>query len=362
MFNFSNNDLLPYATPEDIREYVNSYDMFRYYVGDFKIGTPILSPIAKESRPSFAIFTKGSEVLFNDFRFGGGDIIQFVRLKFGLDFRSAVNKIVHDAGLSDKFRSDLNYVAEPLIKHNKVILDTKPIIKIKSRKWAPRDVEFWKKFHIFNDTLVKYRVTPISHIFINDKIIVAEKLAYAFKEFKDGEVSYTIYQPLSDKMKWIKSHDASVFYGWSQLPEKGNILIITKSMKDVMTISSITKLPVVALQNEKLRPKAHIIDQLKERFDNIFLFYDNDYKNEREGKDNYGRKFGCVIAKEFDLFQIEIPDLIAEMYDAKDASDLAHRAGKDYVEMMLLGDIKNYEVKSKDCAPYFRSHYEEQDC
>jgi len=50
------------------------------------------------------------------------------------------------------------------------------------------------------------------------------------------------------------------------------------------------------------------------------------------------------------------------MYDAKDPSDLAKYAGKEYVEMMLLGDIGNYEVKDIDCAPLIRSHDEEQDC
>ncbi len=362
MFNFSEEDLLPYATAEDIYRYVNSYDMFRYYVGDFKLGTPILSPFDGEDKPSFAIYAKGNEVLYNDFRFGGGDIIQFVKMKFNLDFRSAINKIVQDAGLKDQFRSDLNYVPKPLIKHNKVIKHSKPVIKVKGRKWATHDAEFWKTFHIDKATLDKYRVNPISYIFINSKIYKADKLAYVFKELKDGKVSYTIYQPLSKTMKWIKSHDSSVFYGWSQLPETGDTLIITKSMKDVMTIDSITGLPAVALQNEKIKPKKHVIEQLKTRFKKVYLFYDNDYANEEKGRDNYGRKFGCVIANEFGLTQIEIPDLIAEIYDAKDPSDLAKNAGFVHVKTMLLGDIDNYEVNEVDCAPLIRSHDEEQDC
>ena len=359
MFNFSESDLLPYATADDIYNHVNSYDMFRYYIGDFKLGVPVLSPFDGENKPSFAIYVKGSEVLFNDFRFGGGDIIQFVKMKFGLDFRGAINKIVQDAGLNDKFRSDLSYSPKPLIKHNKVIKHEKTQINVKTRKWAHCDMEFWNNFHISKDTLTKYRVFPISHFFINNKIIKADKLAYVFKEFKDGKVSYTIYQPLSSTLKWIKSHDASVFYGWSQLPETGDKLIITKSMKDVMTISSITNLPAAALQNEKIRPKEHIINELKARFNKIYLLYDNDYGNEEKGKDNYGRKFGCIIANEFGLRQIEIPTLIAQLYDAKDPSDLAKNAGPEYVETMLLDDIDNYGVKSKDCAAFIRAHNEE---
>lgn len=360
MFNFTEEDLLPYASADDILREVNSYDMFRYYVGDFKIGTPIISPLEEEKKPSFAIFAKGDQVLFNDFRVGGGDIIQFVKLRFNMDFRSAINKIVQDAGLGDKYRSDLNYVPKPLVKHNKVIKQVKTVIKVKGRRWAQYDIDFWNTFHISQETLLKYRVSPVSYIFLNNKIIKADKLAYVFKELKDGKVSYTIYQPLSKTMKWFKSHDASVFYGWSQLPEEGPLLIMTKSMKDVMTITSITGIPAVALQNEKIRPKKQIIEELKSRFDNIYLFYDNDYANEEKGKDNYGRKFGCIIANEFGLTQIEIPDLIAQIHDAKDPSDLAKNAGREYVEMMLLNDIGNYEVNEKACAAFIRAHNEEQ--
>lgn len=359
MFNFTEEDLLPYATADDILREVNSYDMFRYYVGEFKIGTPIISPFDEERKPSFAIFAKGSQVLFNDFRFGGGDIIQFVKLRFNMDFRNAINKIVHDAGLCDKYRSDLNYVPKPLVKHNVVVKHVKTVIKVKSRKWTKADIEFWSTFHITKEILEKYRVHPISYIFLNSKIIKADKLAYVFKELKDGKVSYTIYQPLSQTMKWFKSHDSSVFYGWSQLPESGPILIMTKSMKDVMTLTSITGIPAVALQNEKIKPKQQIIDELKSRFDKIYLFYDNDYANEEKGKDNYGRKFGCIIAKEFGLTQIEIPDLIAQIHDAKDPSDLAKHAGREYIEMMF-NEIGNYEVNEKACAAFIRAHNEEQ--
>lgn len=340
MFNFNENDLLPLATAEDIHTYVNSYDMFAYYIGSFKIGVPIISPLDGEKNPSFSLFVKGGKLLFNDFRYGGGDIISFVKLKFKLSFQESINKIAYDAGLSDKFKTDLNYTAKPFIKYNKEIIHIKPTINVKRRKWNKNDFHFWSKFNISKETLKKYRVSPISHIFINNKIFKAETLAFVFKELKDGVSSLTIYQPYSSKMKWIKSHDSSVFYGWSQLPETGDTLIMTKSMKDVMTIDSTTKLPVVALQNEKIFPKQHIIDELKSRFTNIYLFYDNDW----DKKINYGRKFGNKIANEFKLIQIEIPDFFAENFNAKDPSDLVKNAGYEYLNTMLLGDINNYKI------------------
>lgn len=340
MFKFEDKDMLEYASIDDVYKYCDHYDLFRHYVGDFKLGRPILSPLEPEKKPSFAIFAKGEKLLFNDFRLGGGDIIKFVMVRFNLNFRQAINKIIHDSGLSDKFKSDCDYVAKPLIRHNKKIEYSKPEINVKRRKWRPYDVDFWQSFGIGLDTLNKYRVSPLEYIFFGSKIRKADRYAYCFSELKDDLETFTIYQPHSQLNKWFKSHDASVFYGWSQLPETGDVLILTKSMKDVMTIDAISGIPAVAMQSEKTKPKPHIIQQLKDRFKNIYVLYDNDYDNEVQDKTNYGREFGGEIASQNGLLQIEIPDMVAIRYDAKDISDLVKHGGRDNAVELLENPIR----------------------
>ena len=344
MFVFEEKDLLEYATKDDVYRDCNHYDLFRHYVGDFKLGKPRISPLDGEKNPSFSIYVKGGQVLYNDFRLGGGDIITFVMKMYGLTFREAINKIIYDSGLDNKFKTELNYVTRKLITHDIQIKDTKVHLRIKSRKSAPYDLKFWSEFGITKETLNKYRVTPLKHIFINDKIFKADKYAYAFKEFKDGKMSLTIYQPYSKYMKWIKSHDHSVFYGWEQLPDKGDKLIITKSLKDVMTIDSITGIPTTSLQSEKVSPKPQVIQELKDRFTKVYLLYDNDWDKPALGKPNYGREFGKALADKYGLIQIEIPDFFAQSYKAKDVSDLSKNAGSSYVNTMLIEDIENYRV------------------
>jgi len=345
MFKFEDKDLLEYATIEDVYKYTDHYDLFRHYIGDFKIGKPILSPLRKEDIPSFSIFTKEGKVLFNDFVLGGGDIVRFVMLRFSLNFGEAINKIIQDSGLDDKFRSDLTYTPKTVVfRHDKKIVDTKYTISVKRRVWALYDTQFWSQYGISKETLRKYKVAALNYVFYNKYSRKCDKYAYCFLELKDSIESYTIYQPFNKENKWRKSHDSSVFYGWTQLPEKGDILIITKSLKDVMTIDSITNIPTVALQNEKIFPKPQVIDELKQRFKTIYLLYDNDFGNEEKGKTNYGRKFGKDIAEKFNLNQIEIPDFFAENYKAKDISDLAKNAGIEYVKTMLTTDIKNYKI------------------
>ena len=62
--------------------------------------------------------------------------------------------------------------------------------------------------------------------------------------------------------------------------------------------------------------KKKIVNSLKERFQNIFILYDNDF----DAEENHGRLLGAKIAKMYDLKQIEIPT----EYQSKDPSDLCH--------------------------------------
>lgn len=331
-FSFTKDDLirecLPRPTIKDVYNYVNHYDMFRHYVGDFKLGKPILSPLDNEKKPSFSVYARGSQILYNDFRLGGGDIIRFVCKRFDIGYYEAICKIIHDAGLSNRFNTGLKTSVTPVVHHNIKIKDTHKEIKIKTRKPMDRDIEFWKQFHITEETLRKYKVVPISAFFINGRPFRADRLAYAFIEQKDGKNSYTIYQPYSSTFKWTKSHDSSVFYGWTQLPPTGKELILTKSLKDIMAIDSIVGIPAVSLQGEGVKPKPHVIQELKERFDKIYVLYDNDF----DGKRNWGRELGERIAKEHDLLHLEIPNVIASVFKAKDTSDLAKNAGPRQVK------------------------------
>jgi hypothetical protein len=346
MFKFDKKDLLEHATVADVYKYVDHYDLFRHYLGEFTLGRTMLSPLLKESRPSFAVFAVKNGLRFKDFRLGGGDIIEFIKLRDNVDLQTAINTIVYDAGLGDKFNINFSYPVKPLVVYNKKIEVSRTTVNVKRRPWNQLDIDFWDSYGISKDTLLQYRVSPIKYIFLNNKIIVADKYAYCFVEQKDGLDTFTIYQPFNKRNKWFKSHDASVFYGWSQLPETGETLIITKSMKDVMTIAEIIKLPTIAMQSESTIPKQHIIDELQNRFKNVYILYDNDYDNINKDKANYGREFGKKLADEFNLIQIEIPDDCAIKFDAKDVSDLAKNANKEQVINIIMNEITNNNTPS----------------
>lgn len=337
---------LKLVTKEGLLKHIEDIDVYHYYTGkqvDLANGN-ILSPLRDEDNASFGYFYSkaNNEICFNDFLLGGGDFIKFVQLKFGLNFFEAMSKIVIDFNLTDKFLYKTikstprkNFNPENFDKREDSLKDSDVSqIGIRPRAYTLKDLKFWGQFNIDYDLLKKYNVVPIEYIFINGKPIYADKFAYAFKERKDGKITYKIYQPFNEKYKWLNNHNNSVWQGWTHLPEKGENLIITKSLKDVMSIVNTTGIPSVSLQAESCKPKLHIIKELKKRFDTIYLLYDNDYDKEV----NWGRKFSEELSEEFNLRRLEI----IEYHQSKDFSDLVKNKGKKEAKKILTDLINNY--------------------
>ena len=325
-----------FVTKEALLEELTDIEIYQMYLPEqFVFNKTILSPLRDEEKASFGFFIgENGEVCFKDFLLGAGDCIKFVQLKFGLDFFEAMSKIVLDANLDgmfiikNTFKTNIN--ASKLGESREKMISNINSFKLgkKAREFNLYDFSFWSLFGITHKTLVKYRVQPVSHLFYGDKIVVADKLAYAFEERKDNNITYKIYQPHSENYKWINNHNESVWQGWEQLPEKGEILIITKSLKDVMSINDVCGLPSVSLQAEGVIPKQQVIDELKSRFESIFLLYDNDYDKEV----NWGHEFGKKISLKYDINQIEIN----KAYKSKDFSDLVAKVGKKRAKELLI--------------------------
>ena len=321
---------------ESLLQQISDIDIYNMYLTEpLSLKTLIKSPLREESNPSFGFFIgERSEICFKDFVLGSGDCIKFVQLKFGLDYFEAMSKIVVDAKLTNDFIIK-NMTPSTNINNNKSTIDRKELIaknniklSKKSRKFEAHDLAFWNGFGITHQILLRYNVSALSHIFLGDKIIVADKYSYCFTEYKDGVETYKIYQPYNTSFKWLNTHNSSVWQGWSQLPRSGETLVITKSLKDVMAITAICKLPAISLQAESVNPKYHIIEQLRNRFSFIYLLYDNDYDKDV----NWGREFGKKLASEFKFIRIEIEDKLK----SKDFSDLVKKEGKDFAKEYLL--------------------------
>lgn len=322
-----------------LREF-QDIEVYQRYI-DFEIkigGKPVKSPLRDEETPSFGFFigTTG-EVCFKDFKLGAGDFVKFVMMKFGVTYFEALSQIALDLGLKgdyickpSKFTPN-NYSFNSSTKREDILTSANQVnLNKRSRPWMLLDRDYWGQFGIGLNTLKKFNVEAIDYIFVDDKPFAADNHAYCFTEHKDGVETYKIYQPFNKKYKWMNSHDNSVWQGWEQLPESGDELIITKSLKDVMALYEVCGLPAVSLQSENLLPKKHVFEQLTSRFKEVVLLYDNDYDKEV----NWGKTFGDKIAREFGLMDC----YIHERHECKDFSDLVKKFGPQEAADILRRD------------------------
>lgn len=329
------------VTKEGIYKYISDVDIYHRYGKGLKVEIRgnYKSPFRDDKSPSFGFFVGKDEICFKDFLLGSGGPIDFVMMMFNLDYVSAMSKIIIDFEIEKHFLyKKINMPANVISidsSNREEIISNAPsrTIRIKSRDWKIKDKKYWTQFGISLNTLRSYNVVPIDYIFLGDNTIKADDVAYAYIERKDGKETYKIYQPYSEKLKWINNHDYSTWQGWTQLPETGSKLIITKSLKDAMCLLDVFGVPAISLQAESVMPKDHIIDELKSRFRHIYLLYDNDYDKE----ENWGQILVAKLKDKFDIDNV----LIASGWESKDFSDLVKNHGSEKACEILEQEINN---------------------
>ena len=308
---------------DDVRRITTDYEVVNKYLGISVVPSNINSILREDKNPSLCIFPYKDSLFFKDFGTNqSGNIYQLLSLYWNIPLNQVYRKIYNDF-TSANYKSCCckNKISKTIIKKKSNIN-----IKVKIRNWKPWDIEYWSSYGISLKWLEYCDIFPISHIFLihqngEQLIISADKYAYVYIERKDNKVSLKIYQPYSTNFKWMSKHDASVWDLWTKIPEKGDKLIITSSRKDALCLWANTGIPSLSLQGEGYVPKEKVINQLKERYSKIYVFYDNDFEN----KVNNGRNYGRILAEKFNLQQIEIPT----EYKSKDPSDLYKNWGKE---------------------------------
>lgn len=323
-------------TREDILKHVTQEQVYSYYIGEDvgKLGL-YHSPLREDNIPSFALYFHKYEkniLMFYDLATSEcGDFIILVCKMFGLDYATATKKIAFDLGISN-----LNIETQKKdIIYTKIVQKTKIKLGVKIRKWQIRDKKYWEQFGITKETLKKYNVYPVEYVFYNDIAIKAAYLSYVYVEEKDEEISYKIYQPLEEKVKkWINNSNYSVHQGYQQLPIIGDLLIITKSLKDVMSLYDCMNISSLGLQSETVMMKLSVAEEYKHRFKKILCLFDNDQA---------GKKLAKAYSDTFDFTTIFVPKY--KNKKITDFSDLVKFKGKEQAIKIMNKIIKNTYAK-----------------
>jgi hypothetical protein len=303
-------------TLDKILKLVDDYFIYCYYLGRVvPINKPISSPLRNDKNPSWSLHRDKKGVLrYKDFATGeSGNIIDFVRKSESLGYREALKKIWKDVIL--KKHVSLRKVTDPLVKAQS---EETTIIRIKKKNFTEKDLLFWSKYHITKDTLKLYEVHPIYTFWLNETqssfyYTDAEPM-YAYSIYD----RYKIYRPYSKRQfKWRNNCSSFDIQGMEQLSENGDLLIITKSLKDVMVLHELGYNAVAPQSENSSIPKV-IMDHLKLRFKRIVILFDYD-----EGGIQGSRK----LSERYEIPRIFIPISYYELYLVKDISDFIKELG-----------------------------------
>lgn len=301
-------------TKEELLHKYSEYDIFRNYIGNFELGETYRSPLRRDDAvPSFNIFysKRHNCLLFKDFAGKRGDCIVFVQQLLGLkSYQETIDQIDKDMNI---------IIPKKKLESSPIILEKVTTnIQIVVKPWEEKELSWWNSFGILPTTLKKYNVYSIKGYYSNNFYISTLGFAFAYMEYKDKTQTFKIYRPLASKAnKWRSNHPFGVHQGYTQLPVSGELLIITKSLKDVMSLWDCASIPSIGIQSETCYIKQSVIDEYKFRFDNCITLFDNDEQGISQAR-NY--------EKLYDIPSIFIPKDYEK--DVKDFSDLVKKVGR----------------------------------
>lgn len=303
---------------EDILNRVSEIDILSFYLGVDEIPCIINSPLREDKRPSFGLYSlDGSKIYYIDFATKEkGGTFDLLSNMWNLNYSEVLERINNDI---PKFicGSPIN-ISTNSNKNIKTIKEDKmdSRLQCKIREWRSYDIEYWGSYGISLDWLKYAEVYPISHKIIIKNgyryVFKADKYAYAYVEHKEGKITLKIYQPFNKNgYKWSNKHDLSVISLWTKVPEHGDRICICSSLKDALCLWANTGIPCINPQGEGYEMSNTAISELKRRYKEVFILFDND---------EAGLVDGEKLAKSTGFTNLTLP----KFEGGKDVSDLYH--------------------------------------
>lgn len=319
----------PEITKDLLLKYNNEETYMSYYLGiPIKKGL-FISPLRVDHKPTCSFF-KGRQLYFKDF--ATGECLSFenvVMKKFGCNYYEALVIIAKDFGIIKNH----NYKTAKIIKQETFKKDKKTIIQIEAKSFTNDELKWWEQFGVNKSVLIKYRVYSCKTVFLNGKIESVydpkcPSYGYYFGNSEDGRELWKIYYPFRKTFRFLGNIKTTTIQGYTQLPKKSKLLVITKSLKDVMVLYNLG-IAAIAPQSETQFIEDQVLEDLRKRFKHIVLVFDNDQT---------GVEFTNKIKHKYSWIT---PMIIPRRYKAKDISDFYKMYGKDKTITLIKEGI-NY--------------------
>ena len=132
-------------------------------------------------------------------------------------------------------------------------------------------------------------------------------------------------------IRFINNLPKKILQGYHQLPKNGDLLVITKSMKDLCAMYEFN-IPAVSTASESTFISDKQLEEFKSRFKHIIVIFDSD----RPGKHNM-----WLIRKKYpELNYYVLPNTLE-----KDFTDSIKKIGVDKMKELVNQFMSNYKFK-----------------
>ena len=323
---------MKYTLFEPSLDYINSKlsqrEILEYYIGQ-SITKPIRSPFREDRKPTITFKEHANgRVVWKDWATGEmGDAFTWVMKLGNLTFHDAIRDVyrhlIEGKGYNTQTERKLFYEPKNRLKKEFIV---------EVQDFRIRDLAYWNSYGISKDTLFNYNVFSVRKLIIpkEDSDITFHyqygEPMFGYRFYQDSEEYWKIYRPLSDS-KFFYNGTVNILEGYDQLPNFGDLLIITKSLKDVMLLRELGY-NAISLQGES-NPLTEInYYTITDRFKEIVVFYDND----QTGLVNTHR-----MVNSYGFISVLLPDNIG----CKDISDTYRQYGKEYCKNLMKDLLKN---------------------
>lgn len=319
------------VTKKDILSQVSDEQIMSFYLKvPIKKGL-FCSPLRVDNKPTCSFYrNKNRDLIFKDFATGQHlNIFAVVETMYNCNYNEALKIIANDFNIVPNSISKDRYIA-PSLK-----IKSYSKIQVELKDFDESELKWWYKFGISEKILKHYNVYSCKHVFLNDSLLSVSKpecpIYGYFGGIDNGRELWKCYYPKRKEYRFLGNYPVTYIQGYKQLPDKGKICVITKSMKDVMCFYSLG-VPACAPNSETVIPSKELIDDLTSRFENVFAIWDNDLT---------GVTFLNKIKRMYPQVKCLI---IPRKYGAKDFSDLFKKYGREQVKQY----IKQYLIWQRD--------------
>lgn len=227
-------------------------------------------------------------------------------------------EMVYDDFLGNK--SKIKYEQKTTIYIPKQVKE-ETIIDVKLQHYSKQDIDYLKSFYLTASICKKHNVYSVEKYWINGKCVYSYRNSDPCLGYLE-EGKWKLYHYKREEYRFVSNINSSMLQGLKQLEYKSNLLIITKSKKDVM-VYDFLGYEAVAPHSESLSKWEKYIPELENHYDKILINFDND---------EAGKIASQAIIDKYSMTPLFIPEESGE----KDISDYIRKYGIENTNNNLI--------------------------